>query len=154
MFWWVWSGGCGGLTTRVQGLHGHVRQNAGKSAQEGTTSVLTSRRDHAGGQRVRENTSQVVDEAADHNSLVPETAGRCLGDNGVARRTDCDHVDQGGKDKQYTNAHLSLFRVDAAEATNDKEEDEHDTQANHIDGCTTEVREQSPADEATNNVAC
>lgn len=62
--------------------------------------ILTERGKHSRRDRVAENAGEVVDKSANNNSLVSESSGRRLRNNGVAGRSNCDHVAQRRHDEQ------------------------------------------------------
>ena len=115
---------------------------------------LTGRGYHARRNRVAENSSEVVHKPPDDYSLVPQSSRRCLCHNGITSRSYRDHIAQRRNDQQDSNSHLTVLPVGPAETAYRYEAEEHERHATHVDGCSTEVREQKPANNAADNVTC
>lgn len=116
---------------------------------------LTRGSNHARRKRITENTRQVVHESPDHNCLISQSPRRCFGNDGVADGSDGNHVDKSANDQEDADGQLCAFAAFCeAKTTNDHHTDKHERQAAHVNGCAAEVREEKPADDAADDIAC
>ena len=91
-------------------------------------------RKHARGDRIVEDTSQVVYKAAKRDSLVAELTRGCLSNDRIAHWSDGDHVDERGHNKDDANCQMSILGVTKAQTTDGNETEEHEGQPRHVEG--------------------
>lgn len=121
--------------------------------REGGNDGLTNRRQHPRRDRVVEDARQVVAEPSNADGLVPQPPRGRLGDDGITRGTHGDHVAQRANYQQDPDGQLRVLPRDEVEPADDQQADEHEGQADHVDGGTAVVREEEPADDAADDVA-
>lgn len=114
---------------------------------------LTRCRYHAWCHTVREDTSQVVDESPNSDSLVAQSTRRGLRYDWITNWSDSDHVGKSRDDEQDAYSQFSVLAGAAAKTADREKTEEHERQSTHVDGRSADVGEQEPADNSTGDVA-
>lgn len=116
---------------------------------------LTRSSNHPRRKRVTENTRQVVHKSPNHNSLISQSPRRRFCNDGVADRSDGNHLAESANHQEDADGQLcALVALCEAKTANDHHTSKHERQPAHVDGCASEVREEKPADDAADDVAC
>lgn len=100
-----------------------------------------------------DNTGKIVYKSTNGDSLVSQPTRRRLCYDGIADRSNGNHVAEIRENQDDANCQLGVLSFSEGESTNDEVAAEDEQQATHIESRSTKVGEQEPADDTTDDIA-